>query len=273
MTSLVFVLFSQNSVLVSKKIKSVTVSSVYPSICQDFTNGNREERYPEGENSKTQKKVQTIYTDKKKSTDHVHRSRGRVQIMYADQEEEYRPYTRIKKISTEHVHRSRRRLQTMYTDQEEENRPCVQIKKGTDHLHRSRGREQTMYADQEGYRPCTQIKRKRTDHVCISRRVQIMYTEQEGYRPCTWIKRKRTDHVCRSRRVQTMYTDQEKENRPCMQIKKDTDHVCRSRRRVQTICTDQDEVSVSGSGDLVTSGSPHRKSAKIPYLGFTWKVT
>ena len=119
MTSLVFVLFSQNCVLVSKKIKSVTVSSVYPSICQDFTNGNREERYPEGENSKTQKKVQTIHTDKKKSTDHVHRSR----------------------------------------------------------------------------------------------------------------------------------------------------------RRVQATCTDQDEVSVSGSGDLVTSGSPHRESAKISYLGFTWKVT
>ena len=107
MTSLVFVLFSQNCVLVSKKIKSVTVSSVYPSICQDFTNGNREERYPEGENSKTQKKVQTIHTDKKKSTDHVHRSRGREQTMCTDQEEENRPCTQIKKKSTGHMHRSR----------------------------------------------------------------------------------------------------------------------------------------------------------------------
>ena len=78
MTSLVFVSSS-------KKIKSVTVSSAYPSICQDFMNGNREERYPEGENSMTQKS----------------------ETMYTDQEEENRPCTQIKKKSTGHRHRSK----------------------------------------------------------------------------------------------------------------------------------------------------------------------
>ena len=77
MISLVFALFSQNSVLMSKKIKSVTISSFYPSIFHDFMNGNRQERYPEGENRMTQKK----------GTDHVHRSRRIVQATCIDQDE------------------------------------------------------------------------------------------------------------------------------------------------------------------------------------------